>query len=237
MECGPQPRRRGPRRVRHAISKPSPGWCCRRGRTTRRLTRSQRASGTPAASRCGRRPWGRRAPAARHRRRQRTRRWRCCTSHPREASRTYRQPHGGGHPHIQPSRESAMNHPDPLLATGSWLTPSWEHATVGDAMSAPAIVCPPGTPLIAVARTMATRHVHAVVAADEGMLSTLDPPASSDGAAAERGRSRARRSRTSAIRCCSSQFRDALRSRPLTRRSADCPASPCRLGRRRRDPN
>jgi len=61
-----------------------------------------------------------------------------------------------------------MNHSDPSPATGSWLTPSWEHATVGDAMSSPAIVCPPGAPLIAVARTMATRHVHAVIAADEG---------------------------------------------------------------------
>jgi len=49
------------------------------------------------------------------------------------------------------------------VATGSWTAPAWEHATVADAMCAPAIACPPETPLIAVARMMATRHVHAVI--------------------------------------------------------------------------
>jgi CBS domain-containing protein len=49
------------------------------------------------------------------------------------------------------------------MATGSWREPSWEHATVADAMCAPVIACPPDTPLTAVARTMATRHVHAVL--------------------------------------------------------------------------
>lgn len=61
-----------------------------------------------------------------------------------------------------------MNHLEPSLATGSWQVPSWEHATVADAMGAPVIACPPDTPLIEVARMMATRHVHAVVVIDEG---------------------------------------------------------------------
>lgn len=60
-----------------------------------------------------------------------------------------------------------MNREEPALAAGSWLSPSWEHAIVGDAMSAPVIVCPADTPLATVARTMATRHVHAVVVTDD----------------------------------------------------------------------
>lgn len=60
-----------------------------------------------------------------------------------------------------------MHHPEPSLATGSWIAPSWERATVSDAMSAPAIACPSDTPLIAVARMMATRHIHAVVVVDD----------------------------------------------------------------------
>jgi CBS domain-containing protein len=53
------------------------------------------------------------------------------------------------------------------LSGGSWRSPSWEHATVADAMGAPAITCPADTPLIAVARHMATRHNHAVVVVDD----------------------------------------------------------------------
>lgn len=60
-----------------------------------------------------------------------------------------------------------MNRVEPALAAGSWLSPSWEHAIVGEAMSTPVIVCPAGTPLATVARTMATRHVHAVVVTDD----------------------------------------------------------------------
>ncbi|HEU4975031.1 MAG TPA: CBS domain-containing protein [Baekduia sp.] len=55
--------------------------------------------------------------------------------------------------------------PETSLATGSWRSPAWEHATVADAMGAPAILCPADTPLVVVARTMATRHVHAVIVA------------------------------------------------------------------------
>jgi CBS domain-containing protein len=53
------------------------------------------------------------------------------------------------------------------LSGGSWRSPSWEHATVADAMGAPVITCPADTPLIAVARLMATRHIHAVVVVDD----------------------------------------------------------------------
>jgi CBS domain-containing protein len=60
-----------------------------------------------------------------------------------------------------------MSSLDFSLAGGSWIAPSWEHAVVADAMSAPVIACPPEAPLIAVARTMATRHVHAMVVIDD----------------------------------------------------------------------
>jgi CBS domain-containing protein len=46
---------------------------------------------------------------------------------------------------------------------GSYLTPSLEHARVADAMRAGVISCPPDTSMEAVARIMATNHVHAVV--------------------------------------------------------------------------
>jgi CBS domain-containing protein len=46
---------------------------------------------------------------------------------------------------------------------GSYLTPSLEHALVADAMRAGVIGCPPDTSMEAVARIMATNHVHAVV--------------------------------------------------------------------------
>ena len=46
---------------------------------------------------------------------------------------------------------------------GSYLTPSFEHALVSDAMRAGVISCPPDTSMETVARIMATNHVHAVV--------------------------------------------------------------------------
>ena len=46
---------------------------------------------------------------------------------------------------------------------GSYLTPSFEHALVSDAMRTGVISCPPDTSMEAVARIMATNHVHAVV--------------------------------------------------------------------------
>jgi CBS domain-containing protein len=46
---------------------------------------------------------------------------------------------------------------------GSYLTPSFEHARVADAMRTGVITCPPDTSMESVARIMATNHVHAVV--------------------------------------------------------------------------
>lgn len=45
---------------------------------------------------------------------------------------------------------------------GSYLMPSLEHATVADAMHPGIISCEPDAPLTAVARMMATHHVHSV---------------------------------------------------------------------------
>ena len=49
------------------------------------------------------------------------------------------------------------------LAAGDQLTPSFERAKVSDAMRHGVIACPPSMPLRAVARMMATNHVHSVV--------------------------------------------------------------------------
>jgi CBS domain-containing protein len=51
------------------------------------------------------------------------------------------------------------------LATfeGSYLTPSFEHARVADAMRMGLIACPPDTSMETVARMLASNHVHAVV--------------------------------------------------------------------------
>jgi CBS domain-containing protein len=46
---------------------------------------------------------------------------------------------------------------------GSYLTPSFEHACVGDAMRTGVITCPADTSMEQVARIMASAHVHAVV--------------------------------------------------------------------------
>lgn len=46
---------------------------------------------------------------------------------------------------------------------GSYLTPSFEHARVADAMRTGVISCPSDTSMEAVARIMAANHVHAVV--------------------------------------------------------------------------
>jgi CBS domain-containing protein len=50
---------------------------------------------------------------------------------------------------------------------GSFLTPSFEHATVGDAMRPRVLTCEPDTPLVTVAQRMASEHVHAIVVLDE----------------------------------------------------------------------
>ncbi len=49
----------------------------------------------------------------------------------------------------------------------SWLTPSWEHAKVSDAMHIGVLGCHPDTSLRTVARMMSTHQVHAVVVTAE----------------------------------------------------------------------
>jgi CBS domain-containing protein len=46
---------------------------------------------------------------------------------------------------------------------GSYLLPSFESATVADVMHPGVMSCPPDAPLLTVAQTMATHHVHSVV--------------------------------------------------------------------------
>ena len=48
---------------------------------------------------------------------------------------------------------------------GSYLAPSFEHATVADAMRRGVSACNPDAPAVDIARLMATRHIHAVVVA------------------------------------------------------------------------
>ena len=50
---------------------------------------------------------------------------------------------------------------------GSYLTPSFEHARVADAMRPRVLTCGPGTPLVSVAQRMAGEHVHAIVVVRE----------------------------------------------------------------------
>jgi CBS domain-containing protein len=65
---------------------------------------------------------------------------------------------------------------------GSFLTPTFENATVSDAMRRGVIACPPETPLKTVARMMADNHVHSIVVArgeadggrSWGMVSDID---------------------------------------------------------------
>ena len=60
-------------------------------------------------------------------------------------------------------RMSQKTHGQLVTFEGSYLTPSWEHARVADAMRTGVISCPPDTAMDKVARIMATNHVHAVV--------------------------------------------------------------------------
>jgi CBS domain-containing protein len=56
-----------------------------------------------------------------------------------------------------------MNGSEIGLAAGDYLTPDFTRASVMDAMRHGVITCPPDMPLRAVARMMATHHVHSVV--------------------------------------------------------------------------
>ncbi len=51
----------------------------------------------------------------------------------------------------------------------SYLTPSFEHARVADAMRPRVLTCDPGTLLTAVAQRMASEHVHAIVVLREAI--------------------------------------------------------------------
>jgi CBS domain-containing protein len=46
---------------------------------------------------------------------------------------------------------------------GSYVMPAFEHAKVSDAMRAGVMTCAPDTPLVTVARMMATNHIHSVI--------------------------------------------------------------------------
>jgi len=50
-----------------------------------------------------------------------------------------------------------------LAHTGSYLTPSFEHARVADAMRSRVLTCDPQTTMVTVAQRMASEHVHAIV--------------------------------------------------------------------------
>jgi CBS domain-containing protein len=52
---------------------------------------------------------------------------------------------------------------DSTAPPGSYLTPSFEDARVGDVMRPRVLTCEPGTLLTAVAQQMASEHVHAIV--------------------------------------------------------------------------
>ena len=58
-----------------------------------------------------------------------------------------------------------MNVTDP---SGSYLTPSFDHARVGDAMRPGVFACDPDTSLVTVAQRMASEHVHAIVVLEKG---------------------------------------------------------------------
>ena len=52
---------------------------------------------------------------------------------------------------------------DVKIPGGSYLTPSLEHATAGDAMRPQVLACTPDTPLVTAAQRMAGEHIHALV--------------------------------------------------------------------------
>ena len=64
------------------------------------------------------------------------------------------------HPDDDAATISLVDSTDP---PASYLTPSFEHARVADAMRPRVLTCEPGTLLTAVAQQMASEHVHAIV--------------------------------------------------------------------------
>jgi CBS domain-containing protein len=66
---------------------------------------------------------------------------------------------------------------EPSMRSAESRTPSYEHATVGGAMRAGVLSCPPETPLRQVAEMMAEHQIHCVVVVEEGewgVVSDLD---------------------------------------------------------------
>lgn len=60
-------------------------------------------------------------------------------------------------------------------APGSYLTPRYEHATVGDVMRHGVITCSPETTLRTIARMMSSYHVHAIVVTEDDGEGGLSP--------------------------------------------------------------
>ena len=60
-------------------------------------------------------------------------------------------------------------------APGSYLTPRYEHATVGDVMRHGVITCSPDTTLRTIARMMSSYHVHAIVVTEDDGEGGLSP--------------------------------------------------------------
>jgi CBS domain-containing protein len=56
-------------------------------------------------------------------------------------------------------------------SSGSYLTPSFDHARVANAMRPRVLTCDPETPLVSVAQRMASEHVHAIVV----LLAKVEP--------------------------------------------------------------
>jgi CBS domain-containing protein len=61
-------------------------------------------------------------------------------------------------------------------SSGSYLTPSFDHSRVGDAMRPGVFTCDPDTRMVSVARRMASEHVHAIVV----LLETVDSDGATD---------------------------------------------------------
>jgi CBS domain-containing protein len=70
-----------------------------------------------------------------------------------------------------PSAACTVAPVDSTEPSGSYLTPSFEHARVSDAMRPRVLTCEPSTPLMAVAQRMSSEHVHAIVV----LLEVADP--------------------------------------------------------------
>src|SRR3954447_6023293 len=71
-------------------------------------------------------------------------------------------------------RDNTMSFPV-QTARGSYLTPRYENATVGDVMRHGIITCSPDTTLRVIARMMSSYHVHAIVVTEDDGSGDLSP--------------------------------------------------------------